>query len=100
MLCAEGRYAEAESMLSIVYPNGTSATGDEVVARAAFYEDWGDAVLVHDPPLARTAYAQAEELFATVASWAPSGTKAEGEKASDAMTDVGRVQAKQAHHHA
>jgi hypothetical protein len=88
MLCAEGRYAEAEQMLSIVYPNGvagSSGSGDEVMARGAFYEDWGDAVIAFDPPVACTAYAQAEELFATVASWAE----------DRAISDVDRVQAKQ-----
>lgn len=86
MLCAEGRYAEAEQMLSIVYPNGTSRSGDEIVARAAFYEDWGDAVSVADPAAAGTAYAQAEELFGTVASWSEGGVP---------TSDVDRIQAKQ-----
>ena len=90
MLCAEGRYAEAEAMLSIVYPNAAPGAGDEIVARAAFYEDWGDAVIADDPPVACTAYAQAEELFATVASWS---TEAE----QQVTAAVDRVQAKQLH---
>ena len=89
MLCAEGRYAEAEAMLSIVYPNAAPGAGDEIVARAAFYEDWGDAVIADDPPVACTAYAQAEELFATVASWST-------DSEDRVTTDIDRLQAKQA----
>jgi hypothetical protein len=85
-LCAAGRYAEAESMLSIIFPVGSSVDGGEVVSRGAFYEDWGDAVAELDPAAARTAYAQAEELFATFASWATAG----GEGLAR-MVDVERV---------
>jgi len=82
MLCAAGRYAEAEAMLPFVYP-------DRVIARAGFYEDWGDAVSVDDPAVARTAYAEAEELFETAASWT--------EVSLSTNVDVDRVQAKRAH---
>jgi hypothetical protein len=88
-LCAAGRYAEAESMLTLVFPDG-SDDGEEVVSRGAFYEDWGDAVADIDPAASRTAYAQAEELFATFASWATAG----GEGLAR-MIDVERVRDKQ-----
>ncbi len=88
-LCAAGRYAEAESILTLVFPDGSNF-GEELVSRGAFYEDWGDAVLLTDPAAARTAYAQAEELFATFASWATAG----GEGTAR-MVDVERVRAKQ-----
>jgi len=88
-LCAAGRYAEAESMLRLVYPDGSNY-GEELVSRGAFYEDWGDAVCDSDPDAARTAYAQAEELFATFASWATAG----GEGLAR-MVDVERVRDKQ-----
>ena len=89
-LCAVGRYAEAESMLSLMFPDGSAGGGAEVVSRGAFYEDWGDAVAVLDPAAARTAYAQAEELFATFASWAPAG-----DDSGARMADVDRVRLKQ-----
>jgi hypothetical protein len=88
-LCAAGRYAEAESMLALVFPDG-SDYGEELVSRGAFYEDWGDAVADDDPAASRTAYAQAEELFATFASWATAGAEGLGR-----MVDVDRVREKQ-----
>jgi len=92
----EDRYARdvatlhSESMLSLMFPDGSAGGGAEVVSRGAFYEDWGDAVAALDPAAARTAYAQAEELFATFASWAPAG-----DDGTARMVDVDRVRLKQ-----
>jgi hypothetical protein len=89
-LCAACRFAEAESMVPIVYPDGSAVDGSEVVARAGFYEEWGDVVQATDPAAARTAFAQAEEWYALFASWATAG--AEG---SARMVDVERARDKQ-----
>lgn len=88
-LCAGGRYAEAESIVSIVYSDGSTVDGSEVEARGAFYEEWADAVIDDDPAEARTAYAQAEEYYAQFASWATAG----GEGLAR-MIDVDRVRDK------
>jgi hypothetical protein len=88
-LCAADRYAEAEPMVSLVYADGSAPDGSEVVARGAFYEEWGDTVAAEDADAARTAYAQAEEWYAVFASWAT----AAGE-GSARMLDVDRARQK------
>jgi len=72
-LCASGRYDEAEPMVGIIYANGSMPEGSEIVARAGFYEDWGDAVAAIDPDASRTAYLQAAEFYAHHASWSAPG---------------------------
>jgi hypothetical protein len=69
-LCASGRYDEAEAMVALVYANGSMPEGTETLARAGFYEEWGDAVAEADPDASRTAYLQAAEFYALYASWA------------------------------
>lgn len=68
-LCASSRYAEAEPLVGLVYANGSTPDGSEILACAGFYEDWGDAVAAIDPDVARTAYAQAEDFYVLHASW-------------------------------
>ncbi len=58
-------------MVDLVYATGSMPPGSEVVARAGFYEDWGDAVAAADPEASHTAYLQAAELYALYASWSP-----------------------------
>lgn len=57
-------------MLFLLYPDGRGGGDHGLRSRAAFYEDWADAVGAIDPDAARTAYAQADELYTTVAGWA------------------------------
>lgn len=59
-------------MVTLIYANGSMPEGSEIVARAGFYEDWGDAVAAIDPDASRTAYLQAAEFYALHASWSAS----------------------------
>jgi hypothetical protein len=86
-LCASGRYAEAEPMVAIVYGDGSMPDGAEVLARAGFYEEWGDATEAVDPDASRTAYLQAAELYAHYASWSATGDL-------DRQGEVQRIEAK------
>ena len=61
--------------------------GDNTVARAEFYEAWGDAT--RDPIEATDHYNQADFYFSMYASWSTSG----GEGTAR-MTDVNRVRNK------
>lgn len=61
--------------------------GDNTVARAEFYEAWGDAT--RDPIEATDHYNQADYYFSIYASWSTSG----GEGTAR-MTDVNRVRNK------
>lgn len=83
LLVAVGRYADAEPLMLA----GTATAddfGENTVARAGFYENWGDLAGVTDE--ARSAYAEAERYLSQFASWATSG----GEGTAR-MADVQRV---------
>lgn len=74
-------------MIDLVYANGSMPGGSEVVARAGFYEDWGDSVATVDPDASHTAYLQAAELYALYASWSATGD-------DDRLREVERVEHK------
>jgi hypothetical protein len=86
-LTKTGRFAEAESLMLAATDIEHDKIGDDTVARAEFYEAWGDAT--RKPLAAIDHYNQADFCFAIFASWATSG----GEGAAR-MRDVNRVRMK------
>ena len=86
-LAKAGRFAEAESLMLAATDVDHDKFGDDTVARAEFYEAWGDAT--REPLAAIDHYNQADFYFAIFASWATSG----GEGTAR-MRDVNRVQNK------
>ena len=81
----KGNFAEAEPLMLAETEN--EVHGYEILTRAAFYEDWGDAA--ENPEDARERYKQALAGFQLFASWATSG----GEGLAR-MIDVDRVREK------
>jgi hypothetical protein len=86
-LMRQRRFAEAEPLMLAATDIERDKFGDDTVARAEFYEAWGDAT--RDPLEAIDHYHQADFYFSTFASWATSG----GEGTAR-MRDVNRVQNK------
>jgi hypothetical protein len=86
-LAKMGRFAEAESLMLAATDIEHDKFGDDTVARAEFYEAWGDAT--REPLAAIDRYNQADFYFAIFASWATSG----GEGTAR-MRDVERVRTK------
>jgi hypothetical protein len=88
-LLKQGRFAEAEPLMLMACSTeqGEDPYGDNTVARAEFYEAWGDAT--PDPLAAVDHYNQADFYFSIYASWSTSG----GEGTAR-MTDVNRVRNK------
>ena len=88
-LVKSGRFAEAEPLM--LAEMGTEQhedpNGNNTVARAEFYEAWGDATAA--PLEALDHYHQADFYFGIYASWSTSG----GEGTSR-LRDVNRVQNK------
>jgi hypothetical protein len=84
-----GRFAEAEPLMLAAAGTelGEDPYGDNTVARAEFYEAWGDATPA--PLEAIDHYNQADFYFSIYASWSTSG----GEGTSR-MRDVDRVRNK------
>ena len=83
----ERKFAEAEpSMLTDTDPNN-DPYGDNTVARAEFYESWGDATAQRVAAIEH--YRNADWYFGLFASWSTSG----GEGTAR-MRDVNRVQEK------
>src|SRR5690349_9378415 len=88
-LVKQRRFAEAEPMMlaELATERDQDMYGDNTVARAEFYEAWGDAT--RDPIEATDHYNQADYYFSIYASWSTSG----GEGTAR-MTDVNRVRNK------
>ena len=86
-LAKAGQFVEAESLMLAATDIEHDKFGDDTVARAEFYEAWGDAT--REPLAAVDHYNQADFYFAIFASWATSG----GERTAR-MTDVNRVRMK------
>ena len=88
-LVKRGRFAEAEPLMlaAASAEQGEDPYGDNTVARAEFYEAWGDAT--RDPIEAVDHYNQADFYFSIYASWSTSG----GEGTAR-MRDVNRVRNK------
>ena len=86
-LAKMGRFAEAESLMLAATDIEHDKFGDDTVARAEFYEAWGDAT--REPLAAIDHYNQADFYFAIYASWSTSG----GEGTAR-MRDVDRVRTK------
>ena len=86
-LAKMGQFAEAESLMLAATDIEHDKFGDDTVARAEFYEAWGDAT--REPLAAIDHYNQADFYFAIFASWATSG----GEGTAR-MRDVNRVRTK------
>ena len=86
-LAKMGRFAEAESLMLAATDIEHDKFGDDTVARAEFYEAWGDAT--PEPLAAIDHYNQADFYFAIYASWSTSG----GEGTAR-MRDVERVRTK------
>jgi hypothetical protein len=82
-----GRFAEAEPLMLADTEPIEGNYGDNAVARAEFYEAWGDAT--RDPLEAIDRYNQADFYFGIFASWSTSG----GEGTAR-MQDVNRVRNK------
>lgn len=82
-LAKQGKFAEAEGLM-LAETDIRTGYGDEVVTRAAFYEDWGDRAANAEE--AKKHYAAALRGFENFASWATSG----GEGTAR-MLDVNRV---------
>lgn len=80
---ALGRFAEAEPLM-LAGTEKNDPFGDNTVARAEFYEQWGNAATT--PAEAIKAYREAAMYYSIFASWATSG----GEGTAR-MTDVYRV---------
>lgn len=89
LLVAVGRYAEAEPLMLAGTPQTPDVDpyGDNTVARAEFYEKWGDAA--GTGPEAIKHYRESQNYFGLFASWSTSG----GEGTAR-MTDVNRVRNK------
>ena len=81
----QGKFAEAEPLMLAETEN--EVHGYEILTRANFYEEWGDAAA--NPEEARAHYAEARAGFQLFASWATSG----GEGLAR-MLDVDRVREK------
>ena len=81
------QFAEAESLMLAATDIEHDKFGDDTVARAEFYEAWGDAT--REPLAAIDHYNQADFYFAIFASWPTSG----GEGTAR-MRDVNRVRTK------
>ena len=86
-LVRAGRFDEAEPLMLTATDTEHDKFGDDTVARAEFYEAWGDAT--RDPVEAIDHYNQADFYFSIFASWATSG----GEGTAR-MRDVDRVRNK------
>ena len=88
-LVKQRRFAEAEPLMlaEMATERDQDMYGDNTVARAEFYEAWGDAT--RDPIEATDHYNQADFYFSMYASWSTSG----GEGTAR-MTDVNRVRNK------
>jgi|SRR5436305_11939019 hypothetical protein len=88
-LVKQRRFAEAEPLMlaALGTERDEDPYGDNIVARAEFYEAWGDAT--RDPIEATDRYNQADFYFSMYASWSTSG----GEGTAR-MTDVNRVRNK------
>ena len=86
-LAKMGQFIEAESLMLAATDIEHDKFGDDTVARAEFYESWGDAT--REPLAAIDHYNQADFYFAIFASWATSG----GEGTAR-MRDVNRVRMK------
>lgn len=83
----QGKFAEAEALMLADTDVNQDKYGDHTVARAEFYEAWGDQTR---PPLeAIDHYNQADFYFSIFASWSTSG----GEGTAR-MRDVDRVRNK------
>ena len=70
-LARAGRFVEAESLMLATTDIEHDKFGDDTVARAEFYEAWGDAT--REPLAAIDHYNQADFYFAIFASWATRG---------------------------
>jgi hypothetical protein len=86
-LAKAGRFAEAESLMLAATDVEHDKFRDDTVARAEFYEAWGDAT--RDLVAAIDHYNQADFYFSIFASWSTSG----GEGTAR-MRDVNRVRNK------
>ena len=86
-LVKERKFVEAEAAMLADTEPMEGRDGDNVVARAEFYEAWGDAT--RSPVDAIDRYNQADFYFSIYASWSTSG----GEGTAR-MRDVNRVQNK------
>lgn len=86
-LAKMGQFVEAESLMLAATDIEHDKFGDDTVARAEFYEAWGDTT--REPLAAIDHYNQADFYFAIFASWATSG----GEGTAR-MRDVNRVRMK------
>lgn len=86
LLVAVGRFAEAEPLMLAGTPQTTEADpyGKNTVARAEFYESWGDAL--GQTPTAAEKYRESQNYWGLFASWSTSG----GEGTAR-MMDVNRV---------
>lgn len=83
---ALGRFAEAEPLM-LAGTDASDPYGDTTVARAEFYEQWGDAARSRAEAI--RAYTESENYFSLFASWSTSG----GEGTAR-MMDVNRVRSK------
>ena len=81
------QFAEAEPLMLAATDPEHDKFGDDTVARAEFYEAWGDATT--EPLDAIDHYNQADFYFSIYASWSTSG----GEGTAR-MRDVNRVREK------
>ena len=72
-LVKQRRFAEAEPLMlaEMATERDQDMYGDNTVARAEFYEAWGDAT--RDPIEATDHYNQADFYFSMYASWSTSG---------------------------
>jgi hypothetical protein len=86
-LAKDRRFAEAEPLMLADTEPIEGRYGENTVARAEFYEAWGDAT--RSPLEAIDRYNQADFYFGIFASWSTSG----GEGTAR-MRDVNRVQNK------
>jgi hypothetical protein len=86
-LMQQRRFAEAEPLMLADTDTDEDPYGEHTVARAEFYESWGDAT--REPLEAIDHYNQADFYFGIFASWSTSG----GEGTAR-MRDVTRVQNK------
>lgn len=89
LLVALGRFAEAEPLMLAGTPQTAEADpyGDNTVARAGFYEAWGDTL--GQTSAAAEKYHESERFWSLFASWSTSG----GEGTAR-MMDVNRVRTK------
>ena len=85
-LARQGKHAAAESAM-LAETDRRTGYGDELITRAAFYEDWGDRA--EDQAEARRLFEKSLEGFRIFAACATSG--GEG---SARMIDVNRVEKK------